>query len=217
MDSLFENINKMKVLFENEDPYVDLKGIELVNLTPHEVNFVDKEDNEIITIPPSGTIVRVDKQQVPIVCIGVGDKTIPYIKIHYTEIQELPPKKKNTLYIVSTLCAQYSDREDLVILEDLARNKEGKIIGARAIAKLTNDTLNKVTHITLEESFPFSNPYMYFEVTYQELYGTYKKNPSMYNKGRMQQLTDTMNQLAGNRAKTIINKIETQWANNKFK
>jgi len=216
MNKLTEQFNALKIIFESEDPYINMK-VDLINLTPHEVNFVNKQGEEVLKIPPSGTIVRVEKEQVPIVDVEVEGNIFPYIKIHYTEVQEIPEEKENTLYIVSTLCAQYSDRNDLVILEDLVRDNDGRIIGAKSIAKLTNEKLNKVTHINLDESFPFSNPYMYFEVTYQELYGTYKKNPSMYNKGRMQQLIDIMNQLTGSRAKTIRNKIETEWASNKFK
>lgn len=77
--------------------------------------------------------------------------------------------------------------------------------------------LNKLDSMltSINEGFQMFDPYKAFEVFYMEIYRSYKINPSMYNKGRLQSIWDIMCQLLTvNRANTIKQKVITRYNQN---
>ena len=105
----------------------------IVNLTPHTINFLDGDNNPILTVEPSGTVARA--KQTRILCGNIAG--IPVNQCAYGAVQGLPEPAKETIYIVSAITAQASpEREDVYIVDDSVRDENGRIIGVRALAHI---------------------------------------------------------------------------------
>ena len=103
----------------------------IVNLTPHEINFLNEENNPVLTVKPSGQVARCQVNRETIKEIN----GIPVNKTCFGKVENLPEPKKGTIYIVSALTAQaVPEREDVFITDDAVRDEQGRIIGCRAIA-----------------------------------------------------------------------------------
>lgn len=108
--------------------------VKIVNLTPHTINLMIGEGS--ISIEPSGIIARCKVSTEQVGTIKVDGKEIPVNKKVYGEVEGLPEKQEGTIYIVSSLVAQaVKDRDDVFIPDELVRDEEGRVIGARALAK----------------------------------------------------------------------------------
>lgn len=109
----------------------------LVNLTPHVINIIGPDGNPLISIPPSGDVIRVEIQSeelpplegIPIVRAGI-------IRL----VDPLPAPQADTIYIVSTLVAQEAaklGRYDFFAPdtgpESVVRDENGRIIGVRRL------------------------------------------------------------------------------------
>jgi len=70
-----------------------------------------------------------------------------------------------------------------------------------------NAEVNKV----FNENFPINNPLAYFLSVYKELFISYKRNPSSYNKGRLDQLKTLMQFLLGHKATQIMNQAQREY------
>jgi hypothetical protein len=69
-----------------------------------------------------------------------------------------------------------------------------------------------ITENNISEIYPTYSPHQFFQNMYLEIYSTYKRNPNMYNKGRLQTMWELMNELVGTaRALSIKNKCETTY------
>ena len=100
----------------------------IVNLTAHEVKIVNIE-GEIITIPPSGKVAKVDVEYQKINEVN----KIPVYKIIYKNIEGLPEPKENTYYIVSAIVKNaIPEREDVVSLFQVHR-VDGKPLLAKGL------------------------------------------------------------------------------------
>lgn len=100
----------------------------VMNLTPHTVKLI-KKDTEIL-YPPSGQIARVKEEFEP-----VKKKTdIPLSKRRFKGVEGLPEKKKDTLYIVSSIVALSCNRGDLIVPVDFVRSEKGEIVGCKGFA-----------------------------------------------------------------------------------
>jgi hypothetical protein len=107
----------------------------LINLTPHEITIV-REDNKIV-LPPSGTIARVATTRRVVATIEVHGMTIPVHRVEFGQVENLPEPQPGTWYIVSAIVAQAAPgRDDLVIPDDAVRDEQGRIVGARALARV---------------------------------------------------------------------------------
>jgi hypothetical protein len=107
----------------------------LINLTPHEITIV-REDNKIV-LPPSGTIARVATTRRVVTTIEVDGMTIPVHRVEFGQVENLPEPQPGTWYIVSAIVAQAAPgRDDLVIPDDAVRDEQGRIVGARALARV---------------------------------------------------------------------------------
>jgi hypothetical protein len=82
--------------------------MKIINLTPHTINVQIGES--IFTYEPSGSVARV-KTETKVV-FNAGE--IPVVKTSFVDVEGLPLPQQDTLYLVSSIVAQASKREDVV-------------------------------------------------------------------------------------------------------
>jgi len=108
-----------------------MNNINIINLTPHEVNIIT--DNGNISIPASGTIARCKTEREVTGTIN----GIPVTRTKFGEVENLPEPKENTIFIVSSLVAQaVPHRNDVFIPDDSVRDEQGRIIGCRSLGRI---------------------------------------------------------------------------------
>lgn len=110
----------------------------LVNLTPHAINLMPcGVDGPVVTIPPSGTVARCATTRVQMGAVTVDGVTVPINRTQFGDVDGLPDPAPDTFYIVSALVAQAvkGTRDDVLIVDDAVRDDQGRIIGARALAR----------------------------------------------------------------------------------
>lgn len=112
--------------------------MKIVNLTPHALNMMPGgPDGPVITIPPSGTVARCATQRTQVGTVTIDGVDIPVNRTVFGEVTGLPDPQPDTIYVVSALVAQaVQGRDDVVIVDDAVRDAEGRIIGARAFARV---------------------------------------------------------------------------------
>jgi len=112
------------------------KALNIVNLTPHALNLMPEgPDGPTVTIPPSGIVARCTTSRVQVGTITVDNITIPVNRTQFGAVTGLPDPQPDTIYIVSAVVAQaVPDQPDVFIVDDAVRDKQGRIIGARALA-----------------------------------------------------------------------------------
>ncbi|MBT9260183.1 MAG: hypothetical protein KM310_10615 [Clostridiales bacterium] len=109
--------------------------MKIVNLTPHALNLIT--DARSVTIPPSGTVARVSVTRETVGAIEVDGVSIPVNHTVYGAVEGLPTPAPDTVYVVSALVAQaVPGRDDVLIVDDLVRDDQGRVVGARALAKV---------------------------------------------------------------------------------
>jgi hypothetical protein len=117
--------------------------VRVVNLTPHPVTLIG--DRGEVTIPPSGQVVRAREVREVLGTVEIdGTGTLPVLRVSYAEPEGIPePLEPETIYIVSALAAaairahcpaEVADRFFLV--GDTVRDESGRIVGARALARI---------------------------------------------------------------------------------
>jgi hypothetical protein len=136
------------------------KGDKIVNLTPHDVMILSRDDENgdiigtpdggegecrfrvVVTIPPSGLVARVKEFREGIGFIHVGGGAIPLERITYDDIiVDLPQPQEGTFLFVSRVVAQVAalsgrKTEDLVFPAATVRDKGGRIIGILSLGRL---------------------------------------------------------------------------------
>jgi len=111
--------------------------VNLVNLTPHPIVVMNDSGEVVLRVPPSGKVARVAVKRV-----RVGDVNgIPLYRVKYGKVENLPPPRDGTLYIVSLLVLQACrDRKDLIAPDtspaSAVRDASGKIVGVKAFTTL---------------------------------------------------------------------------------
>lgn len=107
----------------------------LVNLTPHPIYLVG--DKGGMALLPSGTVARCEVQRERIGEIMLGDATLPVYRSTLGAVEGLPDPAEDTVYIVSSLVAQaVPDRDDVLFPDELVRDENGRVIGARALSRV---------------------------------------------------------------------------------
>lgn len=103
----------------------------IINLTPHEVNIV--LENGAISIPTSGTVARVAAKTEK-----TGDiNGIPVTETVFGDVEGLPEPQDGTVFIVSTLVAQrVHNRSDVFVPSEPVRDSAGKIIGCKSLGRV---------------------------------------------------------------------------------
>lgn len=105
----------------------------IVNLTPHAINFVQEDCTPLATINPSGTVARVTTKTVT-----KGDiNGIPVTATEFGEVENLPEPTQDTIYIVSSLVAQRCKaRNDVFIPNESVRDENGRIVGCKSLGRI---------------------------------------------------------------------------------
>jgi len=115
--------------------------MELVNLTPHNVNFMDEDGNIIKTIKPAAEAPRLKTFKGTSSQIDVDGVSIP-LSGGFKFLDELRaglagPQEDGVLYIVSKALADYAvsvGRTDFVSPDRVVRDSKGAIIGCKGLA-----------------------------------------------------------------------------------
>jgi len=111
------------------------RPVELINLTPHEIRLWVQQPEGLLLIPPARQAARVAVRRESVGHIDAAGMSIPLARTIYGEIEGLPDPKPGTLYIVSSLVAAAArERDDLLIPDELVRDEQGRVIGARGLA-----------------------------------------------------------------------------------
>ncbi len=111
----------------------------LVNLTPHAIVILNAESQEVMTLPPSGSLARAKETVEILGTVEVGGGAVPIRRKTVGGLEGLPAAEEGTLYVVSFIAAQAGAKEgrsDLLITDDAVRDAQGKIIGCRAFSRL---------------------------------------------------------------------------------
>jgi hypothetical protein len=108
----------------------------LVNLTPHPINIY--LNGEMITIPPSGMVARVQEIVEDAGSLEVAPGVVIPLRIKRLgdKIEGLPEPQEDTIYIVSLLAAQAAwaaGRKDVVATGDPVRDHEGRVTGVSSL------------------------------------------------------------------------------------
>jgi hypothetical protein len=102
-----------------------------VNLTPHVINII-VDNNNSISIPPSGIVARVSVTYTPVRYID----GISIQRSSYGEVTDLPNPQKDTIFIVSNMVLSaiaHTGRTDVLAPGELVRDVDGRAIGCRGL------------------------------------------------------------------------------------
>jgi hypothetical protein len=104
----------------------------IINLTPHEINL-HKINGEIINVPPSGKVARLEQTSREISSPIEGVKVTTS---DFGNITNLPEPHNNTIFIVSALVmVKCKNRRDVFAPGKAIRDKDGKIIGCDGLSQ----------------------------------------------------------------------------------
>lgn len=109
------------------------KNRELVNLTPHDVIFLDDMNQPEFTIPGSENPLRMREH------IVEDDGLI--IRKRYT-IERNIPEVNNRIYVVSLVVAKYIERADFAV-PDVIRDSRNHIIGCKKLIRAGDNYENR--------------------------------------------------------------------------
>lgn len=113
----------------------------IVNLTKHAVNIFNEDNQEIMTVEPSGFEARIKTSiekvsqfnGVPLFATTVLGN--PYVADKLGNEETMLPQKHRVIYIVSGIFRSNFDREDLYQPGRLLRDKQGKVIGCVGLSR----------------------------------------------------------------------------------
>lgn len=120
----------------------------IINLTPHSISICI--NNKTVKYPPRDVLrLKEEKELVgyieeELISFGTYDDPyespvmvrIPVYKKRFI-VENLPERRPDTLYIVSSIIAQLcSDRDDFIVPDDLIRDEQGRVVGARSFTKI---------------------------------------------------------------------------------
>ena len=108
----------------------------IINLTPHAINVLSKDDDIVATFPSEGLARATEKSEFS---HKVGSFDV--VKTQYGEPEGLPAYEAETYLVVSKITAEAAraygrTTDDLLLTSDLVRNEQGQIIGCRRFAIL---------------------------------------------------------------------------------
>lgn len=112
----------------------------LVNLTPHQIDVLAMGTGEIMSIPPSGSVARVDVERERLGWYGGGKEGNGGLEIFsstYGEVAGLPDPRPNCFLIVSGIvaaAAAATGRSDVLSPGELVRDEDGRVIGCRGLS-----------------------------------------------------------------------------------
>jgi len=107
----------------------------VVNMTPHDIILIG-EDGIPVTFLSQG-VIRLSKNIVRAGTLTTyGGIPVPITESKFGEAVDLPSRKEDTIYIVSSLvCQAYPDRPDFYIPDQLVRDEKGRVIGCKSLTR----------------------------------------------------------------------------------
>ena len=105
-------------------------GMTYVNLTPHAIMVLNPDGTLKAEIPASGELARIASD---VIRVGEDKGGIPRSKPVYGEIEGLPEPKPNTVYIVSGILADKTNRMDVTYPLEQVRDDKGRVIGCYSL------------------------------------------------------------------------------------
>ena len=103
----------------------------IINKTPHPVNIVDSDGNNIRTYPKGEGIIRLASGTEPAGELADGT---PLTRTVFGEAVGLPAYEKGTFYIVSQIVkSALPERTDLLVPAEVMRDASGNIVGCRSL------------------------------------------------------------------------------------
>lgn len=112
--------------------------VNLVNLTPHEISIANEAGEIIATIPPSGQVARITTCQAVAEKINLPHGEVEVVATVFGQPEGIPQAEIGTRYVVSSLVAQASNRQDLIAPDTgptAVRDGNGRIIAVRRFQK----------------------------------------------------------------------------------
>lgn len=111
-------------------------------MTPHPINLLTTEGEEIATFPSEGTI-RLEKSSYQIGSCDVEGHSVELLHSTFNSNDDIPEPVEGTTFIVSALVANaYPQRFDFVMVENTVRDDNGRIIGCTAFASASRNGHN---------------------------------------------------------------------------
>lgn len=102
------------------------------NCTPHPINLLDSDGNQVLTLPKGEIIPRLSTNTKEVDVI----EGVTITETIFGDVQDLPDAQDGVLLIVSRLVlTACPNRTDLVVPNELVRNDEGQIIGCKSLAR----------------------------------------------------------------------------------
>lgn len=116
---------------------LEVMDVECINLTPHPIVLLDKDDQEVLTIPTTD-VTRVSSQTVTVGYFRINGVLVPRSHTQYGEVEGLPDPTPGVIYIVSgmvvsVLAQQGIHRDDLLVPGMQIRDDQGRVIGCRSL------------------------------------------------------------------------------------
>ena len=116
---------------------LEVMDVECINLTPHPIVLLDKDDQEVLTIPTTD-VTRVSSQTVTVGYFRINGVLVPRSHTRYGEVEGLPDPTPGVIYIVSgmvvsALAQQGIHRDDLLVPGMQIRDDQGRVIGCRSL------------------------------------------------------------------------------------
>ena len=113
-----------------------MEQTQLINLTPHTINFV-QNGVTVMSIKSTG-IARVASSTDVVGQFLVGDVVIPRTHTTYGEVEGLPAPQDSVIYIVSgmivsALAQQGIHRDDLFVPGIQVRDGQGRVVGCQSV------------------------------------------------------------------------------------
>lgn len=130
---------------ENQIQDEIIVDVNVVNLTPHDINIYDENENFIVTVPRSGTVARATATTTrtgrTLRFVNLGNAKVPENKTDYGAPIDLPNPQGNNIYIISALTAKAAEThgrsmDDLKVPGQGIRDEHGVIFGCKEICAL---------------------------------------------------------------------------------
>lgn len=105
----------------------------VINCTPHEINVLN-DQGTYNSFPLSGIVARCAQTETHVGYLSDMNVTSQ----SFGEVENLPPKRKGNIYIVSRLVAEAmkGQRDDLYFPGPLIRDDNGNVIGCQSLCVL---------------------------------------------------------------------------------
>lgn len=117
---------------------------DIVNLTGHNLTLLDDDGTVLLTVPPSGSQLRLPMHHGDRDTVGLRDiwgHDIPLHRISYDDPGCLPARQDGVFYFVPLVVALQVRRSDLIFATRFTRGPGGIVLGCRALCRLDDDMI----------------------------------------------------------------------------